>query len=333
MYPPILRRPRVLRRVTGDDRQHGLSKRVRKPSYFGGQISSYGTMSGSGRTRDYPKRTYVDDLLGPQKQGAEDLHAGVGLAFPDIDREKLPDALSAIRQGAGPAQDQLLFLALICGARFSIQKPEIEPVLGDLWTWLTGHPRNMPDSLAKLVIEALTPGLERAVRGCGGWRVGPRGPFERKPGHPPDARAAWTVAVLVEHWHRTSGVAATEAVRRALALAEVLLGRKRIEASEFYVVRDAMGKPDPGPLLSECLAQYKYWVVHDAIRSGDPEPPEGDQEAHAAWERRHSHFPWLLSAWGSYGFARMALGMMPSKLWIPFGSQPRRLPDVEGGTE
>lgn len=279
-------------------------------------------MSESGHLKDYPRRTFVDGLRGPQKEGAEDLLAGVAQAFQSANPRKLALALETGFDEPPIGQDGVFFLALICGVRFSIERRDVRPVLADLWTWLTSHPRHMPNELADLVVEALSPGLERAIRRHGGLRVGPEGPFEKIQGRPPDSRGAWVTAVLVDHWLRLRGIPATESVRRSVQLAEALLGREGVEASEFYANRDALGKPDPAPLLTELNAQYSYWLVHDGIRSDDPEPSDDNNEARISWSARHGKLPKLLGAWGSYGFALEVLSRIPAELWDPFSKRP-----------
>jgi len=126
---------------------------------------------------------------------------------------------------------------------FGIYQPEVSEILRELWEWLTWNPRNMKPELVDLVVDALAPQLQRELRARKGWRVGPSGDREKKPGRPPTSRPAWVAAAAIDTHLRAKGVGALDATDRALELAAILTGREMAAPEELRHAH--MGNPSP----------------------------------------------------------------------------------------
>ena len=175
---------------------------------------------------DYPRRRFGEAVWGPARSGALSLRGGVVRAFPGLSEARLAGWVREVQQtpGVEVEAEELLFAMLLCGVRLGVYGPDLAAVKGELWAWLTWAPRHMPAHLADLVVEALTPGLARAVERRGS-KVGPSGTSGLKGGRPPLGSAAWAAATVVDRRLRSPAGEPHRVRQLTLALAALLLGR------------------------------------------------------------------------------------------------------------
>lgn len=221
----------------------------------------------------------------------------------------------------------LLFMALICGAQFRMSRPDPNKALGDLWTWLTqGLHNKMDPDLAELVIEALAPGIMKAIDQRG-YRRGPDGPLIKKKGRPPETRGAWVAAFAAEEYLRQMGMKSTRAKEIAIEFIAILLGRKedkgdekgkKLELSEFYRTRKKAPESIVKELTNELIREYKFLLEQDTIGSIDIKPPENEIEKFAEWNLRHKSLHSYFIRMGYEGVCSLVLSRMPRYLWEPF---------------
>jgi hypothetical protein len=245
------------------------------------------------------------------------LEAGVLSVFPDANPRRLAAWLDEARAAGAAEPEPLLFLILVVGVRLRVSRDEVVAVFEDLWTWLAAPPRLMQPELAELVIEALTPELRRAIKRRG-WRFGPGGELTRRQGRPPEARAAWTAALIAENHFVANGAQQTKARTLAISLAAVLLGRQAVEAPEFYRSRRRMGVPDPSELASAIIERYEEWLSRHAKQLRDPAPLAEQADLHLAWRGRHRPLAQLVGMYGAEKFARLIFEEIREELWVPF---------------
>jgi len=157
----------------------------------------------------------------------------VGWAVPNANPRRLAKWVEGVRALPEVEPEPLLFATLLCGVRLTIVRQGLEEVCERLWSWLTSTPQALEPDLAGLVLEALTPGLKRAIESRG-WQFGAEGEDVRKRGHLPGARAAWAAALVVENELRRLGVPPQIAREQVVELAAVLLGRRSAETSDLY---------------------------------------------------------------------------------------------------
>jgi len=265
---------------------------------------------------NYRRRSALQARV-PPSEIPHTLEGGVLSVFPDTNPRRLAAWLDETRAAAATESELLLFLVLIAGVRLRVGRDELVPVFENLWTWLTSAPRRMPPALAELVIEALTPELKRAIERRG-WRFGPGGELIKRRGRPPEARAAWTAALLAEHHLVAHGALAPKARTLATSLAAVLLGRESVESPEFYRTRHRIGIPDPSRLDRAIRERYETWLAQHAIQVRDPAAPNEEVELRAAWRERHRPLTQFLGSYGAEQFARLILEEIPEAFWAPF---------------
>jgi hypothetical protein len=273
-------------------------------------------------TKDLPtfeRRNLPQVMLGPQRSGADTLLRGVCEVFPLANPRRLERCLQRIAEDGGVEGEAVPFVLLLCGTAFSIEKPDVKAVLEDLWTWLTGHPRNMPAPLAELVVETLAPGLKSAATRRRGWRVGPKGRFERRPGKPPEAMGAWTAALVMKHFLELRGLPRGKATAIAIELVSVLRGRSEgaVDPTELGRSKRMIRKIDVPSLTHALFAQYDSWLIIDGRLSGDPMPETPDRRSHASWRRRHRMLPHVLVKYGARTLALLALDNAASAVKLP----------------
>jgi hypothetical protein len=244
------------------------------------------------------------------------LEAGILSAYPDANPRRLEEWAGRVVGETAAEPEPLLFMALICGVRLEIERDDAESILEQLWAWLTSPPRRMPHKLADLLVEAWSTELRRIVE-TRGWRFGHAGRPINRQGRPPEARAAWTVALLVERQLLASGVPPAPARELACALAAVLLGRRAVASAEIYRARKRIGNPDPTGLAAAIMGRYESWLRSEAAQLRDPAPSE-DPDSLAEWRARHRRLAQLVGIYGAGKFARLVLREIPAELWAPF---------------
>ncbi len=120
--------------------------------------------------------------------------------FPDANPRKLERWIDNVIRETSAEPEVLLFAALLCGAQFRIKHPEVQAAMGDLWRWLRQHPQDMNPELAELVIEAIGPGMVRAIEARGWLRGWPEGTHVSRKGAPPKNRGAWVAGFLIDNF-------------------------------------------------------------------------------------------------------------------------------------
>ena len=247
------------------------------------------------------------------------LGKGVLQAFPDANPGRLAAWLTEAEQQPGIESEFLLFVALMVGVRLRVTREDITQVLEELWAWLTTAPRGMKRPLADLLLEVLTPELVAVVERRG-WQFGATGKRIRRRGRPPESRALWTTALLVDSHLQRAGVARKRARELAVSLAAVLSGRTDAGVSELYRTRGPRRRPDPKPLLSALQQRYEDWLQREGQHVRDPAPDQSSGEEGAAWRRRRRPLWQILGVYGAEHFARLILAQVPDKLWKPFAA-------------
>lgn len=237
--------------------------------------------------------------------------------FPDANPRRLSQWVRDAHTRTAAEVEPLLFLALLCGTRLWVERDTVTGFLEELWRWLTGAPRRMPRELADVLIEALAPDLTRVVE-ARGWRFGEGGRGIKQPGRPPEARAAWAAALVIESHLVRTGASPASARELAILLVAVLLGRGAVEPSEFYRARRRLGKPDASALGRAVMERYEIWLAREGVQLRDPLPSPEDADAIAAWRDRHRALTQLLGMYGTDKFARLILAEMPEGSWTPF---------------
>lgn len=246
--------------------------------------------------------------------------------FPDTRPKELKAWKEKTR--AGSIETELLFFtALICGAKFRVSRIDQKKAFEDLWTWLTqGLHNRMDPELAEVVIEALAPGMMKAIEERG-YRRGPDGPLIKKKGRPPETRGAWVAAFVVEEYLRQMGMKSTRAKELAIEFVSILLGRKedkgdekgkKLELSEFYRTRKKAPESIVKELTNELIKEYKFMLEQDTIGSIDIKPPENEIEKFAEWNLRHKSLHSYFIRMGYEGVCSIVLARMPRYLWEPF---------------
>jgi hypothetical protein len=216
---------------------------------------------------------------------------------------------------AGVERDQLLFVLLLCGVRFGIYHPDVKETQAELRRWLTMKPPLLKSATADLLIDVLTPGLERELRAREGYRVGPSGTREKKTGAPPVSKSALAAGLVVEELVRHSGNPALASKDQALSLAGLLTGREFADESELRRVRGPAGAPGIARLARYLAGEYEWWVVHESLEAGDPAPSPARKSAHRAWRLRHASLSTLLGSVGPESIARKALERLGDAPW------------------
>ena len=266
---------------------------------------------------EYRQRSYLEAPEDGSRRSPRTLHAGVAAVFPNANSRRLAAWIRDVRADSAAAPEVLLFLVLLCGARLSLARDSVAEILEELWTWLTGPPRDMPRELADLLIESLAPALTRVVESTG-WRFGPGGRGLKRSGRPPETRAAWAAALLVDDQMRRSGDSPIRAQKLALPLVAVLLERDVPLASELYRARRRLRRPDLSALTAAAVARYETWLEREGTQCRDPRPAPADADATAAWRKRHGALTRFLGMFGPEQLARLILDEIPQDLWAPF---------------
>jgi hypothetical protein len=280
-----------------------------------------------GKAVQYRKQSLADRLFQGPQQGAQTLEAAIKEIFPKADLVALKRWAARVRAETPVEPELLLFATLLCGVRFQIVHSELKPTLEGLWNWLTGHPRNMSGELAELVIEALTPGLQRAIDDRG-WKKGHDGPYVKKKGTPPVGRGAWTAVLLTEHYLRTIGT--TKGVMAfAVGLASAILGR-RVEPTQAYRMRGRIKNNALEWLAHEVRTYYEFSIEQDGARDRDFRPTADVQTNVQLWREKHRGLSHLLANFGGQDWAGLILRKIQPVAWEPFwdlkSDEPRARP-------
>ena len=237
-------------------------------------------------------------------------------SFPDANPKKLERWIHRVTGETSPEPELLLFAVLLCGAQFRIKHPEVQAALGDLWSWLTQHPRDMTPELAELVIEAIGPGMVRAIEARGWLRGWPEGTYVSRKGAPPKNRGAWVAGFLVADFLSQFKPRSSKVLLSA-DLVSILLGRK-VDPNEFYRNRKKVNRDDIRGLSQEAAFEYEHWLTQDGVRARDLFALPNGPEEYQAWRARHRPLFEILRDFPGEQLPFVVLKRIPEALWEPF---------------
>ena len=286
-------------------------------------------VSGSGSIKrkplpEYSKAPGLAELSSP-KCRASTLQTCVMQVFPDANPKKLERWIHRVTGETSAEPELLLFTALLCGTQFRIKHPEVQAALGDLWSWLRQQPQDMNPELAELVIEAIGPGMVRAIEARGWLRGWPEGIYVRRKGAPPKNRGAWVAGFLVEDLLNQFKSRSSK-VPLSTDLVSTLLGRKA-EPNEFYRFRKKVQAGHIRNLSQEVLCEYEHWLIQDGVRTRDVYSlPQGSEKYHA-WRAQHRPLSDILRTFPGDQLPFVVLKRIPAGLWEPLWElDPTRKP-------
>jgi hypothetical protein len=263
----------------------------------------------------YAKRTFGQVVAGPVKSGAETLLGGVLQVFTLVDSTRFEEWLEECDQHPGVEREALLFHSLVCGTRFGVYRSQVAELQTELWQWLTWRPRNMRPELAEMLIEVLTPGLDRELKERENWRLGPSGPRGKQAGRPPVSLGAWAAALAIERYLRRQELRPAKSEPIALDLAAILTSRTMAAPEELRRAHRRLGKPEVDVLASALSGEFEWWVTHEALDAEDPDPGVQARAKYAAWRQRHRPLTKTLATYGADSFARAVLRRMAAGIW------------------
>ena len=243
--------------------------------------------------------------------------------FPDARPRDLQKWMGNVGKKASVLPEALLFITFLCGIHFRLFHPDISDVQGRLWKWLTRYPQEMDHELAEILIDALTPNLERTLKQGGIRRGVSDGEKFQIKGRPPEGRGAWVAAVAVEKAVIKSGEKKEIAIQIGAQLARLLLARKSSpeksdQLAEYYRIRKRLGQRNAEVLADSLLEQYEYFLLEDGRTQNRIPPNKSEAAAYEKWVQDHKHLQELIITFTPDGFAKHALGLIPKDLWRPF---------------
>ena len=266
----------------------------------------------------YSKTPWLDEIRSLPSR-ASMLQTCVIQIFPDANPKKLERWIHRVTGETSSEPELLLFAAFLCGAQFRIKHPEVQAALGGLWSWLRQHPQDMKPELAELVIEAIGPGMVRAIEARGWLRGWPEGTYVSRKGAPPKNRGAWVAGFLVEQLLSQFNPRSSK-VPLSADLVSTLLGRKA-EPGEFYRFRKKVNTDDLRKLSQEIACEYEHWLIQDGVRARDFYSPSQGPEEYQAWRTRHRPLSEILRDFPGEQLPFVVLSRIPGVLWEPLWEQ------------
>ena len=173
----------------------------------------------------------------------------------------------------------------------------------------------MKPELAELVIEAISPGMVRAIEARGLLRGWPEGTYVNRKGAPPKNRGAWVAGFLV-HDFLSQFKSRSSKVPLSADLVSTLLGRKA-EPNEFYRYRKKANDDDIRKLSQEIACEYEHWLIQDGVRTRDLYSLPQGSEKYQAWRTRHRPLSEVLRDFPGDQLPFVVLSRIPGTLWEP----------------
>ena len=235
------------------------------------------------------------------------LREGVSGCFPAVE----PRALGAWQDALARAKvepELVLFVVVVCGVQFQVYRIDPEAVMGELRDWLMRSSGGMRSQLADVVVRALAPGIKQAVDDQ--WKAGPQSEAVEITGRPPDTRAAWAAAALVEELLAQRKVPVKDRERLTFKLLELLLGRA-VEAREYDRRWRAAAGSRPSQLVVWLSEEYERLIEKSAqLRYGS------DAKARPKdWRKKHRALTDLFAVDGFEAGARSVAVSVPQESW------------------
>jgi len=235
------------------------------------------------------------------------LQEGVRGCFPAVNPQALGTWLDALAK-AKVEPELVLFVVLVCGVQFQVYRTDPETVMEELRTRLVHSPGGMRPQLADVVVKALAPGIKQAVDAQ--WKAGPESEAVEITGRPPDTRAAWAAAALIEELLAQRKVPVKDRERMTFGLLELLLGRG-VESREYdRRWREAAGSR-PSQLVARLSEEYEKLIERSARRQYGTEAKARPKD----WRKRHRALTHLFVVEGFEAGARSVAVSTPTGLW------------------
>lgn len=268
------------------------------------------------KTGGYPKNDEFAQLLStPPPIGT--LAEGIVRVFVDANPRRIEKWVLKCEPVLSEPE-LILFATLLCGCHFRIVRPDVPSTLGQLWTWLTQHPRSMNEELAELLVDSLAPILAQSIEKRGLKKGWPEGSFERERGRPPQARGALVATVIAQSLLTQRGIRKNVALTLVTDLASILLGRQHVERLEIYRFRKQISPETISSISEEISKWYEWLLVEDGARTNDRKLEDQQPEQQAEWRQRHKNLSQTLYSYGWEPLAAHILYRIPMDLWKPF---------------
>ena len=235
------------------------------------------------------------------------LQEAVGGCFPAVE----PRVLGAWQDALAKAKvepELVLFVVLVCGVQFQVYRIDPEAVMGELRDWLERSPGGMRPQLADVVVRALAPGIKQAVGAQ--WKLGPRSDAVELTGRPPDTRATWAAAALVEELLAQRKVPVKNRERLTFKLLELLLGRA-VEPREYDRRWRAAAGSRPSELVVRLSEEFGMLIEMSAQRQYGRDAKARPKD----WRNRHRALTHLFTVDGFEAGARSVAVSVPPELW------------------
>jgi hypothetical protein len=239
------------------------------------------------------------------------LQEGVRGCFPAVESRALGAWQDALSQ-AKVEPEVVLFVVLVCGVQFQVYRIAPEAVMHELRAWLARSPGGMRPQLADVVVRALAPGIKQAVDDQ--WKAGPQSEAVEISGRPPDTKAAWAAAALVEELLAQGKVPVKDSERLIFKLLELLIGRA-VEPREYDRRWRAAAGSRPSQLVAWLSEEYERLIKKGAQRQYGPEAKARPKD----WRERHRALTHLFSVDGFEAAARSVAVSVPPELWDSLG--------------
>jgi hypothetical protein len=274
---------------------------------------------------EYEKTNPIDDLFSakkiqPHKQG---FYSYLKEIYPRvISQQKLTNWQSTAKKNS-IVPEPFLFIAIMCGAHFRIKDSEdiVKETLTSLYDWFAwgDDRRRMKPEIAKLVVNALAPGIRSQIEGAGHVRGWPDGSHFRKKGPPIDMRGAWVAALVIENYLRQKDNNSRIAKKQTLDFIAILLGHKAEESvvAEFNRYYKNAPKAIITDLTNELMAEYKFMMKQDGVIASDFVPSEKHKKKYTKWESRHKSLKHEIKAYGWEELCRSVISRITTTLWEP----------------
>jgi hypothetical protein len=237
-----------------------------------------------------------------------------------ISRQKLTNWQTTSRKES-VEPELLLFIAIVCGSYFRIKDPEIilKETLTYLHEWfvLESDQHRMDSEIAKLVINALAPGIRSQIEDAGHKRGWPDGAHFRKKGPPIDMRGVWVTAVVIENYLKLKNDNPKLAKKKTLDFISILSGHKEEESllTEFNRFYKNAPKDVIAVLTDALTAEYKFLMKQDGVEARDLAPSEIHKKEYAMWKDRHKSLEYEVKVYGWEGICNRAINRIPGKIW------------------
>lgn len=270
---------------------------------------------------EYDKASPFNGLFKPVSnvQTSKDFYECMKEIFPDLWPERLQEWRETVEKESHEPEP-LLFITLTCWAHFRTISPEeqLKDVQEYLYSWLAWGDGRMRADVAKLVVDAMSPEIRRAIEERGHQRGYPDNQYFRKSGRIPEYRGVWIAALAIADHLAQEGMEPAKAKDKAVKLISVLLEKEEDSAlREFNRYQKEAPKNIISKLTKELVNEYRFWMIQDGVYEGDISPPPDNAHEYAAWKSKHKSFPYFFRTHGREGLSDIVLTRIKPNLWKP----------------